>query len=141
MVISIYDYTCIYMYIYIYIYIYICIYIYVYKKNKLYIYIYIYIYVCVCVCMCVCVCVCACVRVCTCVYVCVCVFIGLVGSGAGIPAVNGYTRRWLQDTLKRKLADFWIFFANPPFLFPRVHPRLTRRLIKTCAPDKKIRVD
>ena len=46
-------------------------------------------------------------------------------------------RRWLQDTSKRKLADFSIVFVPPPFLFPRVHPRLTRRLIKTSAPDKK----
>jgi len=46
-------------------------------------------------------------------------------------------RRWLQDTSKRKLAVFLIFFAPPLFLFPRVNPRLTRRLIRTSAPDKK----
>jgi len=34
--------------------------------------------------------------------------------------------RWLQDTSKRKLADFSICYAPPPFLFPRVYPRLTR---------------
>jgi len=33
------------------------------------------------------------------------------------------------------------FFSRPPFLFPRVHPRLTRRLIKTGAPHKNNRVD
>jgi len=47
-------------------------------------------------------------------------------------------RRWLQDTSKRKLADFFDFLCNHPFLFPRVYPRLTRRLIKTSAPDKQI---
>jgi len=37
-------------------------------------------------------------------------------------------RRWLQDTSKRKLAEFFIFFAPPPppFLFTRVPPSLTR---------------
>ena len=50
-------------------------------------------------------------------------------------------RRWLQDTSKRKLADVLIVFVPPPFLLPRVHPRLTRRLIKSSAPDKKNRVD
>jgi len=50
-------------------------------------------------------------------------------------------RRWLQDTLKRKLADFFFFFRAFPSLFPRVNPRLTRRLIKTGAPDKKNWVD
>ena len=39
-------------------------------------------------------------------------------------------RRWLQDTSKRQIADILIFFSPPPFLFPRVHPRLTRRWIK-----------
>jgi len=34
-------------------------------------------------------------------------------------------RRWLQDTSKRKLADFLISL-RPPFLFPRVLPSLTR---------------
>jgi len=38
----------------------------------------------------------------------------------------GFTRRWLQDTSKRKLADYLIFFAPPPLMFPRVYPRLTR---------------
>ena len=50
-------------------------------------------------------------------------------------------RRWLQDTSKRKLADFLIFLAPPAFPFPRVNPRLTRRWIKTGAPDKNHRVD
>jgi len=31
-------------------------------------------------------------------------------------------RRWLQDTSKRKLADFLFFSAPPPSCFPRVHP-------------------
>jgi len=44
-------------------------------------------------------------------------------------------RRWLQDTSKRKLADFWFFLPPPPFLFPRVYPRLTRWLIKTGASE------
>jgi len=56
-------------------------------------------------------------------------------------AVGWGYRRWLQDTSKRKLADLLIFFAPPPFRFPRVHPRLTRRLINTSAPDEKNRVD
>jgi len=47
-------------------------------------------------------------------------------------------RRWLQDTSKRKLADLSIVYARPPSLFPRANPRLTRRLIKTGAPDKEI---
>jgi len=59
-------------------------------------------------------------------------------QGGGFPVLR---RRWLQDTSKRKLADFSIFYAPPPFLFPRVYPRLTRRLIKTGAPEKKYWVD
>jgi len=51
------------------------------------------------------------------------------------------TRRWLQDTSKRKLADFSDFFRAPFFLFPRVNPRLTRRWIKAGAPDEINRVD
>jgi len=42
--------------------------------------------------------------------------------------------RYLQDTSNRKLADFFIFLATPPPCFPG----LTRRLIKTGAPVKKI---
>jgi len=38
---------------------------------------------------------------------------------------------------KENSAEFFFFFPPPPFLFPRVHPRLTRRLIKPSAPDKK----
>jgi len=45
-------------------------------------------------------------------------------------------RRWLQDTSKSKLTDV-SFFRAPPFLFPRIHPRFTRRLMKTSAPEKK----
>jgi len=47
-------------------------------------------------------------------------------------------RSWLQDTSKRKPAD--LFFLRPPSLFPRANPMLTRRLIKTGAPNLKIRV-
>jgi len=50
--------------------------------------------------------------------------LGLTRSREAVVAEEG--RRWLQDTSKRKLADFLIF-PPPPFLFPRVNPRLTRR--------------
>ena len=40
--------------------------------------------------------------------------------------------------IEKKTRRFFDFFAPPPFLFPRVYPRLTRRLIKRSAPDKKI---
>jgi len=39
--------------------------------------------------------------------------------------------------LEIKTRRFFDFLCAPPFLFPRVHPRLTRRLIKTGAPGKK----
>jgi len=44
-------------------------------------------------------------------------------------------RRRLQDTSKKKNAYFLYFFRAPPFLFPRVYPRMTRRWIKTSTPD------
>jgi len=42
---------------------------------------------------------------------------------------------------KKTRRCFDCFCAPPPFLFPRVHPRLTRRLIRTSAPGRKNRVD
>ena len=55
-----------------------------------------------------------------------------------LPVLSHFHRRWLQDTSKRKLAYFFDFFRAPPFPFPRVYPRMTRRLMKTSAPDLKI---
>jgi len=43
--------------------------------------------------------------------------------------------------LEKKTRRFFDYFRAPPFLFPRVNPRLTRRWIKTGAPDKKNSVD
>jgi len=40
--------------------------------------------------------------------------------------------------LEKKTRRFFDLSRAPPFLFPRVHPRLTRWWIKTGAPDKKI---
>jgi len=34
------------------------------------------------------------------------------------PCLRKRARRWLQDTSKRKLADFLIFLAPPSFCFP-----------------------
>ena len=82
----------------------------IYRYRYSYLYISVYIYMCVCVFVC--------------VYACVCVPHAIHSNSRG--SLLGCGRRWLQDTSKRKLADFWIFFAPPPFLFPRVHPRLTR---------------
>jgi len=48
------------------------------------------------------------------------------------------SRSWLQDTLKRKLADFSICFVRPPVPVSPGSPELTQRLIETSAPDKKI---
>ena len=33
-------------------------------------------------------------------------------------------RRWLQDTSKRKLADFWIVFVPPPLPVPPGSPEV-----------------
>jgi len=43
--------------------------------------------------------------------------------------------------LEKKTRRFFDYFRAPPSLFPRVNPTLTRRLIKTAAPDKKNPVD
>jgi len=40
--------------------------------------------------------------------------------------------------LEKKTRRYVDCFRAPPFLFPRVHPRMTRRSIKPSAPDKKI---
>jgi len=40
--------------------------------------------------------------------------------------------------LEKKPRRYFDFLRARPFLFPRVNPRLTRRWIKTGAPDRKI---
>jgi len=40
--------------------------------------------------------------------------------------------------LEKKSRLVFDFFHAPPFLFPRIYPRMTRRLIKTSAPDLKL---
>ena len=50
------------------------------------------------------------------------------------PEPPSLTARYLEKKTRR----YFDFFAPPsPFLFPRVPPRFTRRLIKTSAPDEK----
>jgi len=44
--------------------------------------------------------------------------LGLRVNPTLLPMFKLVRRRWLQDTSKRKLADFLIFFASPPSCFP-----------------------
>ena len=88
----------------IYLSLYICMYVYTHTHTHththIYIYIYIYIYVCMCV----------------------CIYVHMSWKRTypvcKLKLCDAGPRRWLQDTSKRKLADFLIFFARPPSCFP-----------------------
>ena len=145
-------YICIYIYlqlfIYLFIYIYLCLiihvcipiytYIYIYVCMYMYIYIYMHTYMHACIyvyrvnpCS---LCMPDCVRY---VYLCRRIFVELFSSPCGSQCIIPLlTAKYLEKKTRR----FFEFIRPRSFSVSWVHPRFTRRWIKTSRPNKKIRV-